>query len=67
MLYTSSAHEFIKKALEDPKYKREFLVDMKERLEKEITISPSNLYEKIIDLNLQGEAAYHNLIKKECL
>lgn len=67
MLYTSSAREFIRRALEDPKYKKEFLSAMREKFEKDITISPGNLYEKVIDLNLHGEAAYHNLIRKDCL
>jgi hypothetical protein len=67
MLYTSSSKDFITKAVEDPKYKKEFLSALRERLEKEITISPSNLYEKVIDLNLPGEAAYHHLIRADCL
>ena len=67
MLYTSSAREFIKRALEDPKLKKEFLNAMKEKFERDITISSTNLYEKIIDLNLHGDAAYHHLIRKDCL
>jgi aminopeptidase C len=67
MLYTNTAYEFVNKALDDPKFKKEFFTAMKEKLEREVSISPKNLYEKVIDMNLQGEAAFHNLIKNECL
>lgn len=69
MLYTSSAREFIGKALQDPKTRKNFFTALREKLEDDPTvqISPDNLYEKVIDMNLPGEAAYHNLIRSECL
>ena len=68
MLYTSTAREFIGKALQDAKTRRSFFTALREKLEEDpiTTISPDNLYEKVIDMNLPGEAAYHNLIRSEC-
>lgn len=69
MLYTNSAREFVGRAMAEKKTKQEFFNALKEKIERDPTtsISKTNLYEKIIDLNLSGEAAYHYLIKSECL
>ena len=64
MLYTSTAREFIRYALNHENMKSDFFRAFKERLEPNIKISPDNLYEKIIDENLKGPAAYHNLIQR---
>jgi len=61
-LYISSAREFISMAMKEEKYRKEFLSLMTERLEPSIKIDKSNLYEKIIDENLKGSEAYHNLV-----
>ena len=38
-----------------------------DRLENGVQISPGNLYEKIIDENLNGTAAYSYLIQEKCM
>jgi hypothetical protein len=53
--------------MKDDKYKSALFNAFRERLEDRITISAGNLYEKIIDENLKGPEAYHNLIQNECL
>lgn len=50
-------------SMKEDKYRKEFLNLMTERLEPSIKIDKSNLYEKIIDENLQFPDAYHNLVK----
>ena len=67
MIYTKSAREYLKLSLEEDKYKKEFFKIMREKLESNVNISKSNLYEKIIDENLKGSAAYYNLIQEHCL
>ena len=62
MLYTNTAREFVKRAMKDDVMKHEFFRNMREKLEPFISISPSNLYEKVIDENEKGPKAYRNLI-----
>jgi hypothetical protein len=52
----------MKLAMNEAPLKNEFLKAFKEKLEDHIKISKDNLYEKIIDENEKGPAAYHNLI-----
>lgn len=67
VLYINSARSYFKKAMRSKRFKKEFLKIMKEKLEPNIKISKDNLYEKIIDENLKGSRAYHNLIEEKCL
>lgn len=54
MIYTKNARTYLTMAMNEDKFKKEFILAMKEKLELNIQPKKDNLYEKVIDENLKG-------------